>query len=202
MRRSLILGAAAAGLFAASADAQRDEYRSRYKVGQKVMFSISGSPGDFQPCVVTENHPDSVMRVRCGAFRNWSAGTYIAYGASYVRPGGAAQPQPTPANPKPPRVAAKPASPRAAAPTPAAAGGGLKVGEYACYGSGGRIMIGLGFKVLAGGRYTDLEGGNAGRYSVSGGNVRFQGGHLDGQVGRNLRSGSFAIGAQAECEPF
>ncbi len=29
------------------------------------------------------------------------------------------------------------------------ASGGLKPGEYACYGSGGQILIGLGFKVVS-----------------------------------------------------
>ena len=80
---------------------------------------------------------------------------------------------------------------------------GLKTGEYACYGSGGRIMIGLGFKVNGGGRYTDLDGKNPGTFSVAAGNVRFKGGHLDGQVGRALtEKGRFRIGAQASCEPF
>ncbi len=84
-----------------------------------------------------------------------------------------------------------------------AAPAGLKPGEYACYGSGGRIMIGLGFKVLGGGRYTDLDGKNPGTISVAGGNVRFKGGHLGGQVGRELNAkGGFRIGAQASCEPF
>ena len=84
-----------------------------------------------------------------------------------------------------------------------AAPAGLKPGEYACYGSGGRIMIGPGFKLLGGGRYTDLDGNNPGTVSVSGGNVRFKGGHLDGQAGRELNAkGGFRIGAQASCEPF
>jgi hypothetical protein len=87
-------------------------------------------------------------------------------------------------------------------PRPALAPAGLRVGEYACYGSGGRIMAGLSFKVLAGNRYTDLEGGNAGSVSVSGTTVSFRGGFLGGQSGRNLRGHTFTIGAQADCEPF
>ena len=35
---------------------------------------------------------------------------------------------------------------------------GLYPGEYACAGSGGTILIGLGFKLLANGTYTDLNG--------------------------------------------
>jgi hypothetical protein len=78
----------------------------------------------------------------------------------------------------------------------------LKLGEYACYGSGGRIMIGLGFKVLPGNRYTDLDNRESGTFSITGDGVTFHGGHLDGQTGRNLRNYKFTIGAQADCEPF
>jgi hypothetical protein len=78
----------------------------------------------------------------------------------------------------------------------------LKLGEYACYGSGGRIMIGLGFKVLSSNRYTDLDGRESGTFSISGNAVTFHGGHLDGQTGRNLRNYKFTIGAQADCEPY
>lgn len=99
-----------------------------------------------------------------------------------------------------------PAAPGAEAPQAApeadAGADGLKVGEYACYGSGGTPLIGLGFKVTAPGRYTDLDGGNAGRYRVSGSTVTFTGGHLDGQSGRDLRNGQFTIGSMAGCEPW
>ncbi len=87
-------------------------------------------------------------------------------------------------------------------PPPERSADALKVGEYACYGSGGRIMIGLGFKVLPSNRYTDLDGKESGTFSISGTTVTFSGGHLDGQTGRNLRNYKFTIGAQAECEPF
>ncbi len=79
--------------------------------------------------------------------------------------------------------------------------GALKLGEYACYGSGGSILIGLGFKVLAGNRYTDLDGKEHGTFSISGDNVTFRGGHLDGQVGTNLHDYKFNIHS-ASCEPF
>ena len=81
------------------------------------------------------------------------------------------------------------------------ADGGLKLGEYACYGSGGSILIGLGFKVLAGNRYTDLDGQEHGTFSISGDKVTFHGGHLDGQIGTNLREYKFNIHS-ASCEPF
>ena len=56
-------------------------------------------------------------------------------------------------------------------------------------GSGGSILIGLGFKLSADGTYTDLDGKNSGRVSFSGSTVSFVGGHLAGQIGRNVRDG-------------
>jgi hypothetical protein len=81
-----------------------------------------------------------------------------------------------------------------AALTPASAAG-LQPGEFACAGSSG-ILIGMGFKVQANGRYTDLDGKSAGTVSYSGSSVTFKGGHLAGQVGRNIRGGtSFEMGS-------
>jgi len=74
-----------------------------------------------------------------------------------------------------------------------AAAAGLQAGEYACSGSSG-ILIGLGFKLNANGTYTDLDGKSSGRVVYEGSSVRFVGGHLDGQVGTNVRGGnSFEI---------
>lgn len=174
------------------------QWWSAYRVGDRVMFSVSGNAGDFQPCVVAEAATDdSPMRVSCQAFRQWAAGKYIVYSRSYLRAAGA--PAATATNARPgsaPRLA--PASVRA---TATATGGALKPGEYVCYGSGGRILAGLGFKLLPGGRYTDLEGGNAGRIAVSAGQISFVGGHLGGRTARRLGGNSFAFG-QTECEPY
>ena len=71
----------------------------------------------------------------------------------------------------------------------------LQPGEYACAGSGGRILIGLGFKLLADGTYTDLDGKTSGRVVYQGSTVSFVGGHLAGQVGRNIRGANFEIGS-------
>ena len=78
----------------------------------------------------------------------------------------------------------------------------LKTGEYACYGSGGRILAGLGFKVLSGGRYTDLDNKEKGSFSVQGDKVLFKGGHMGDMEGRNLRKNSFVLGKMATCEPY
>jgi hypothetical protein len=74
----------------------------------------------------------------------------------------------------------------------------LLPGEYACIGSGGSILIGLGFRVPANDVYTDLDNKTSGRLSYGAGEttVNFIGGHLDGQVGRDIRNGrSFRINA-------
>ena len=166
-----------------------DEWRGEFKVGDKIQFSISEKAADFQTCTVTENDPQAVMRVRCKAFKQWKAGSYIVYSESNVR---LTKTEPTNKNDQTTKPTKQTDS----------SSSGLKVGEYACYGSGGRIMIGLGFKVLSGNRYTDLEGGNRGSFVITGDTVKFRGGHLDGQTGRDLRDYSFTIGAKAQCEPF
>jgi hypothetical protein len=71
-----------------------------------------------------------------------------------------------------------------------AAAAELQPGEYACAGSGGRLLIGLGFRLNGDGSYTDLGGRNTGTVSYNGSNIMFAGGHLAGQVGRNVRAGT------------
>lgn len=196
--------ASAAAIFCCPSAAQAQDFRAQYRVGQQVSFSISERPEDFQTCTVVDNTPDAVMRVRCNAFRHWAAGNYIVYGAGNIRPLGAAPPAAPPrtARPQPPapqRPVVRPVQPR---PPAAGRGGSLRLGEYMCVGSGGRILIGLGFRVTGAGRYTDLHGGNAGSFSVSGGTVTFRGGHLDRQVGRDIDArGGFTIGVGAHCAP-
>ncbi len=166
--------------------AKGDEWRRESAVGDKIQFSISGKAADLQTCTVAENDPQAVMRVKCNSFKQWKAGTYIVHSESNLKP---TKTKMVDQNSQP----TKPST---------SSGSGLKIGEYACYGSGGRIMIGLGFKVLAGNRYTDLEGGNRGTFVVAGDTVKFRGGHLGGQTGRDLKSYNFTIGANAGCEPF
>lgn len=166
------------------------ESDSRFQVGDSVHIEASNH---WVPCVVVEDSPPSIMRVRCEAYPQLSraAGVYTVDrdNEAAVRPASAGRTG---------LIIAKtpPQKPERAG------GGGLKLGEYACYGSGGRILAGLGFTVLSGNRFTDLDGGNAGTYSVNGSTVTFRGGHLDGQTGRDLRNYNFRIGAQASCEPF
>lgn len=157
-----------------------------FAVGDEVEIEASKH---WVPCVVSENQPPSIMRVRCAAYPALSrvAGEYMVdrdNPAAVRHATGRIGLQPT--APQTPRVVPGPA--------------GLRVGEYACYGSGGRILF--GFKVLAGNRYADLEGSGSGSFSVSGTSVSFRGGSLGGQVGRDLRGHSFTLASKAECEPY
>lgn len=159
---------------------------STFAVGDQVEIEASNH---WVPCVVSENQPGSIMRVRCSPYPALSrvAGEYIVdrdNPAAVRRATGRIGLQPT--APPTPRVVPGPA--------------GLRVGEYACYGSGGRILF--GFKVLAGNRYADLEGSGSGSFSISGTSVSFRGGSLGGQVGRDLRGHSFTLASKAECEPY
>jgi hypothetical protein len=167
---------------------------SPYTVGQKVEIEASGH---WVPCTVSDIQAyaglEPLIRVQCAAYPALSraAGTYIVHNnQTGIRPATG-------------RIGPAPAAAPAGRPAPAGPGSALKVGEYACYGSGGRPMIGLAFKVLPGGAYTDLDGKSRGTYAVAAGTVRFKGGHLDGQSGRELDAkGQFRIGAMASCEPW
>ena len=164
-----------------------------FAVGEKVEIEASNH---WVPCVVAENNPNAVMRVRCEAYPVLTRAEGI-YTVDRDNPRAVRK-----ATGQIGPIIDTKAAPAAKAKPAAGVGGSLKIGEYACTGSGGRNLIGLGFKVLPGNRYTDLDGGNAGSFSVSGGNVSFRGGHLDGQRGRDLRGHSFTIGAMAGCEPW
>lgn len=196
MRIAFALGAMSLTIPASIASAQ-GTWRDQYQVGQTVSFTISGRPTDAQTCTVAENEEGSVMRVRCQKFKSWSAGTYIVYDAENIRSSGASGiGRPAPRAVQPPRPQSRSSAPGARS------AGTLRIGEYACYGSGGRIMIGLGFKVTGPSRYTDLDGKNAGSFTLSSGQVRFAGGHLAGQVGTMVGGNDFRIGLQARCEPY
>jgi hypothetical protein len=80
----------------------------------------------------------------------------------------------------------------------------LYMGEYACYGNG-TLMAGMGFKLAANGRYTDVDNARGGTYVYNGtaGSVTFRGGFLDGQTGRGVSNqGTFDLSATVNCEPW
>ena len=79
---------------------------------------------------------------------------------------------------------------------------GLARGEYFCTGWSGEVLAGLGFIVTGPGRYTDVDGGNAGTFVVQGRRILFRGGHLDGVVADNLdETGHFTI-QRVSCGPY
>jgi len=90
----------------------------------------------------------------------------------------------------------------AAAATPAA--GALYFGEYACYGTGGRPVAGMGFLLQSGGRYQDSDNERGGTYAYDAGaaTIAFRGGFLDGQTARNVRGTGFSLSSTVSCEPY
>lgn len=87
----------------------------------------------------------------------------------------------------------------AAAPVPE-----LHTGEWACYGTGGRLMAGMGFHLQTNGTYLNGDKKAAGRYihNKAAGTISFHGGFLDGQVGRGLKALSFQLTNTVSCEPW
>lgn len=168
----------------------RDAWRSEYNVGDKVEFSVSGKSADFQTCAVAENKPEDMMRVKCNAFNDFVAGVYIVHSEGTLR----RDKPPQEDDDEPPVKPVKKAG--------TVSSGSLKIGEYACTGSGGRMMIGLGFKVVSSGRYTDLAGKRSGTFTISNGLIKFQGGHLTGVSGRDLKDNWFTVASQASCGPY
>ena len=85
----------------------------------------------------------------------------------------------------------------------ATASASLYVGEYACYGAGGRLMAGMGFR-LSGGKYADLDGKRGGTYTYNAAiaTIAFRSGYLDGQTGINVTARGFQISPTVTCEPW
>lgn len=80
----------------------------------------------------------------------------------------------------------------------------LPVGEWASYGTGGRLLIGLGFVLKADGTYTNLDGKEAGKYvhDTVAATITFKSGFMDGQVGRKVTISGFQLSSTVSCEPY
>lgn len=91
----------------------------------------------------------------------------------------------------------------AGTPTPAPAAQ-LHLGEWACYGTGGRLMAGMGFRLQPNGAYVDLDNKRAGRYThnKAAATITFQAGFLDGQTGRDVKANTFQLSNTVSCEPW
>lgn len=83
---------------------------------------------------------------------------------------------------------------------PAFAANPLPAGEYSCVGSGGDVLIGLGFGLKADGTYTDLDSTTGGTWTIADGQIVFTGGHLDGYAGRDIKDNGFTIAEMASCQ--
>jgi hypothetical protein len=80
----------------------------------------------------------------------------------------------------------------------------LYLGEWACYGTGGRLMAGMGFVLDRSGKYHDTQGARGGSYAYNAGSstINFRGGFLSGQIGRNVTSGDMQISSTVNCQPW
>jgi hypothetical protein len=75
---------------------------------------------------------------------------------------------------------------------------GLPTGEWACYGTGGRVLF--GFYLLADGTYLDGDRKKAGTYTHNGSTITFHSGPMDGQLGRNVAGRHFDLTRTVSCE--
>lgn len=82
--------------------------------------------------------------------------------------------------------------------------GTMVLGEYACYGTGGRMMTGMGFVLDDDGTYVDLDGERGGDWEYDEGNasIQFADGFLDGQTGTGVTASGFQISSTVSCEPY
>ncbi len=80
----------------------------------------------------------------------------------------------------------------------------LYIGEYASYGYGGKLLIGLGFILLPGNKYYDLDKTRGGKFVYDAGKatISFKGGFMDGQVGKDVRQSGFQLSSTVHCEPW
>jgi len=80
----------------------------------------------------------------------------------------------------------------------------LYLGEYACYGTGGRLMAGMGFHLLSNRRYYDLDKQRGGTYIYHAANatITFAGGFLSGQIGKNVKQTGFQLSNTVTAEPW
>ncbi|WP_146151850.1 hypothetical protein [Ahniella affigens] len=90
------------------------------------------------------------------------------------------------------------------APPVSTGAGSIVLGEYACYGTGGRLMAGMGFELDDDGSYVDLDGERGGdwEHDEASATIQFSGGFLDGQTGSDVSATGFTISNTVSCEPF
>ncbi|MGJ3628064.1 hypothetical protein AB5I41_15770 [Sphingomonas sp. MMS24-JH45] len=125
---AVLAGVVAAVAFGAAGDASAQTKMERCTVGQRVK-----TPGGLPATVVAAKGGGCTIKTDAG--NTFVDGTFAAFMLTPIGP-----------------------APRAVAPASTASTATLPLGEYACYGSGMRVLAGLGFRLLPGGRYADLDG--------------------------------------------
>jgi len=82
--------------------------------------------------------------------------------------------------------------------------GELYIGQYACYGTGNRLMAGMGFTLKSNGTYVDLDNKRGGSYiyNPQKATISFNGGFLSGQVGKNVKQSGFQLSNTVTAEPW
>ena len=80
----------------------------------------------------------------------------------------------------------------------------LYIGQYACYGTRGALLTGMGFTLFDNGTYADLDGKRAGKYqyNATASTINFIGGFLGGQTGKNVKTTGFQISNTVNAEPW
>ena len=80
----------------------------------------------------------------------------------------------------------------------------LYIGEYACYGTGNRLMAGMGFILKPNATYVDLDNKRGGSYTYNAqsATITFNKGFLAGQVGKNVKQTGFQISNTVTAEPW
>jgi hypothetical protein len=187
-----------------------EEVRAGAKVGNAYPFTVTGSIRDYGPGYPANNFygqtcvgriPGWVFQLSRNATGDWQVDGRMTVTDSRCEKNPAAGVSSIPLASL--KGAAAPAQPvpgaeRATGPTE------LHLGEWACYGTGGRLMAGLGFILQADGTYLNGDKKPGGRWirEVAAARISFRGGHLDGQTGSKLTGQGMTLSNTVSCEPW
>ena len=77
----------------------------------------------------------------------------------------------------------------------------LGLGDYVCRSAGApsTALPALSFRIVDEQRYASLSGQVQGTYRIEGARVLFKGGHLDGEIGRDLANSTFKLAGLEPC---
>lgn len=184
--------------------------RSGAKAGNAYPFSVTGSIRDYGPGYPPNQYygetcvgriPGWIYNLSRNAVGDWQVEGRMTVTDSRCEKNPAAGVSSIPLNSLKGTLApSQPAAGAARATGPAE----LHIGEWACYGTGGRLLGGLAFTLRADGSYLDGDQKPSGRWvrDVAAAKISFRGGHLDGQSGSKLTAQSMALSSTVSCEPW